>query len=93
MNITDRRLVRAKVEQEGWTIIWPCAEMPNEFVDEEVLLMYVNFDGCACTCRAIYTYNREDKFKHQPYFKRLDDGSHMVNCLAWRYKPFSTGGI
>ena len=86
MQSNNKRRIRHYVEENGYTIIWPCSEMPNEFADEVVELLYLDMDGNASKCEAIYTYDREDKFRHRPYFKRIPDGSRMVNCMAWRYK-------
>lgn len=78
-----KKLVREEVEARHWTPIWRCSEMPCEFLDEEVQLMYENMDGGVETCEAIYTYDK-GKFHHQPYFKRKSDGARMVNLIAWR---------
>lgn len=85
MRSNNKIVIRQLVEKEGWTIIWPCGIMPNEYADEQVKLLFEDMDGYVCSCDAVYTYNREDKLSHKPYFKRISDGAKMINCLAWKY--------
>ena len=83
MTTDNKRRVREEVERNGWTIIWIGAEMPCKFLDEVVNLLYEDMDGQPCICQAAYTYDKKS-FQHLPYFKRVTDGSHMVNCIAWK---------
>ena len=85
MTYDDKRSVRAEVERNGWTIISAGADMPSEFLEKPVLLMYEDMDGHAAICEAIYTFDR-NAFRHSPYFMRTD-GVHMINCIAWKYPP------
>ena len=82
MNADNRKKVRRIVEEEGWTVIWVGADMPCEFLDEPVYLLYEDMDGYPCICEAIYTFDREPYY-YRPYFKRKD-GARMVNCIAWK---------
>jgi len=83
MTHENKKYVQREVAQGGWTIIWIGAEMPCEFLNEEVELMYVDMDGYPCRCKAVYTYDK-NYYRHCPYFKRAYTGAKMVNCIAWR---------
>lgn len=83
MNYDKRKTARDIVEKGRYTIIWVGADMPCEFLDEKVELIYENMDGVICACDAIYTYDK-NAFGHNPYFKRCSDGAHMVKCIAWK---------
>ena len=82
MSPDNRKRVRKEVERNGWTIIWAGADMPCEFFDEPVMLLYEDMDGQPCVCEAIYTHDK-NAFEHRPYFKRTD-GARMVQCIAWK---------
>ena len=90
MSPNNRKLVKKEVEQNGWTIIWVGADMPCEFFDEPVMLLYENMDGQPCVCEAIYTYDK-NAFEHRPYFKRTD-GARMCNCIAWKRRKEEQDG-
>lgn len=83
MTSENIKRLREEVERRNWTIIWAGAEMPCEFLDEPVELIYEDNDGSPCICNAIYTYDKDDTFYRTPYFKR-DDGVRMSRCIAWR---------
>lgn len=91
MSIDNRKRVAKIVKEEDWTIIWVGADMPCQLLDEQVLLMYEDMDGEPCICEAIYTYDRH-YYQHEPYFKRISDGAHMMQCIAWKRKEVA-GGI
>lgn len=82
MNPDNKKRVRKEVERGNWTIIWIGADMPCEFLNEKVELMYEDMDGQPCICEAVYTHDK-NAFTHTPYFKRTD-GARMMNCIAWR---------
>lgn len=90
MTTDNRKWLRHEVEHGGWIIIWAAANMPNEFLDEPVELIYKDMDGRPAICDAIYTYDRRSAC-HSPYFQR-SDGARMVNCIAWRYREKDTKG-
>lgn len=85
MSPDNIKRLRHEVEHGGWIIIWAGANMPCQFSDEPVELIYEDMDGCPVICNAIYTYDRGDMLR-KPYFKRDTDGVRMMNCIAWRYR-------
>lgn len=61
--------------------------MPCAFLDEPVELIFEDMDGYPCVCDAIYTYGDSiGRVNAHPYFQRSNDGTHMMNCIAWRYR-------
>ena len=86
MSPDNIKRLRHEVEHGGWVIIWAGANMPSQFLDEPVELIYEDMDGCPCVCDAIYTYNGENPAFNKPFFKREKDGVRMMNCIAWRYR-------
>lgn len=85
MSPDNVKRLRHEVKHGAWIIIWAGANMPCEFLDEPVELIYEDMDGCPCICNAIYTYDRGSLLR-TPYFKRDKDGVRMINCIAWRYR-------
>ena len=85
MSPDNIKRLRHEVEHGGWIIIWAGANMPCQFLDESVELIYEDMDGRPAICNAIYTYDRGDLLI-KPYFKRDADGVRMMNCVAWRYR-------
>lgn len=82
MTLENARLVEEEIKKGGWTIIWGGAEMPCEFLDERVELIYADKDDIPRKCYAVYTYDKGCIYR-RPYF-RGDDGTHMTRCIAWR---------
>ena len=83
MKADNKRKGAKMVEDEGWTSIWVGEKMPNQFLDEKVMLLYEDMDGYPAVCEAIYTYDR-GKFNHRPYCRRVSDGARMGNVIAWK---------
>lgn len=85
MSPDNIKRLRHEVEHGGWIIIWAGANMPCAFLDEPVELIYESMAGVPMICDAIYTYGDNPRFG-KPYFQRAEDGIHMINCIAWRYR-------
>lgn len=88
MTSENKKRLREEVEHGGWIIIWAGANMPCAYLDEPVELIYENMDGYPTVCNAVYTYgDGGSRMNAVPFFKRVPDGVHMMNCIAWRCRP------
>lgn len=88
MTSENKKRLREVVEHGGWIIIWAGANMPCAYLDEPVALIYEDMDGCPAVCNAVYTYGDGGRRMNAvPFFKRVPDGAHMMNCIAWKYRP------
>lgn len=87
MTYENKKRLREEVKNGGWIIIWAGANMPCAYLDEPVELIYENMDGVPEVCDAVYTYgDGGSRMNAVPFFKRVADGVHMANCIAWRYR-------
>lgn len=48
MTSDNIKRLRHEVEHGGWIVIWVGANMPSQFLDEPVELIYEDMDGYPC---------------------------------------------
>ena len=80
-----KKKCREKIEREGWHKLGIVEPKPSPLLrNKEVELMYMDMDGVACVCTALY---HRDAFGD--YFRAVDGsakGNKMSNVIAWREK-------